>query len=70
METKDKPTIHYDIDGVVHIVIGVGATVNVLDHPGFNYGQMVWTSEVLNYDENTGIFETKNTIYEPMTINK
>ena len=40
METKDKPTIHYDVDGVIHILIGVGATINVLDHPGFNYGQM------------------------------
>lgn len=65
---ENKPVVHYDIDGVVHIVIGVGATVNVLNHPRFNYNQMVWTSAVLSYDENTGVFETSNSIYVPASL--
>jgi len=68
MDNIYKPTIRYSPNGVVHIEVGVGAVVNVIDHPGFNYGQMVWTSTVLEYDEETGIFETLNTIYVPAKV--
>ena len=67
---ETKPTVHYNVDGVKHIIVGQGATVNVLDHYSewLCSGQMVLTSIVLSYDGNTGIFETKNSIYVPMKL--
>lgn len=67
---KIKPTVHYNIDGVVHIVVGQQATVNAIDHYKWSIysNQMIATSVVLCYDESTGIFETKNSIYVPMKL--
>lgn len=69
-DIEHKPTVHYNIDGVKHIVVGQRATVNVIDHYSewLYSGQMVSTSTVLSYDEKTSIFETKNSIYVPMKL--
>ena len=66
---ENKPTVHYNVEGVVYIVIGQRATVNVIDHPRFYCGEMVFTSDVIDYDEGSGVFETLNTIYVPMKTN-
>lgn len=65
-----KPLVHYNINGVVDIVVGQQATVNVIDHykEWLYCGQRVYTSVVLCYDESTGVFETKNSIYVPMEL--
>lgn len=67
----NKPTVHYKQlvscrEGESALVIGVS------DHPNHLPGHKVsntpdkpvWTSEVKSYDEATGRFETRNTIYE------
>jgi len=64
MDTN-KPTIRYNPSGVVYIKVGEMATVNAVDHPNFSYGQLIWTSYVIDYDEDSGVFETLNTIYVP-----
>lgn len=70
MNTTNKPTVHYNINGIKHIVVGQQATVNALDHykDWIYSNQMIYTSIVLDYDESTGIFETKNSIYVPMEL--
>lgn len=66
----NKPTVHYDADGIAEIAVGERATVNVIDHYNewLYHGQMVFTSTVLNYDTETGVFETKNSVYVPMKL--
>lgn len=59
-----KPVVHYK-DGT-YIVEGQRAEVVPVDHPDFRLnGTVCWTSRVVKYDQATGNFETKNTIYRP-----
>jgi len=67
METN-KPTVRYNPSGVVYIKVGEVATVNAIDHPSFSYGQLLWTSYVINYDEDSGVFETWNIVYVPAKV--
>jgi len=46
--------------------IGHSVFVVPVDHPGHaSNGKFTTTSAVKSYDETTGIFETKNTVYVP-----
>ena len=66
-----KPTVHYKPVG--KISVGNGAFVIPLDHPGnindghpwdsIKNGSTAYTSPVISHDEQTGRFETRNTIY-------
>ena len=61
-----KPIVKYRAILPGFIVVGHSATVTAINHPSplIFPGAMVHTSEVLSYDEATGNFETKNTLYE------
>ncbi len=69
---SDKKIVHYtfsDFHGYDNPV-GKGVSVITTDHPGpFSYGEvngdLLDTSTVTAYDETTGIFETRNTVYVP-----
>ena len=67
----NKPIVHYRKDCVVKVAVGIGAIVTPVDHTNHVEGQHVsnerpcWTSKVLSYDKETGVFETMNTIYQP-----
>ena len=66
-----KPTVTYKPLG--EIVVGEGASVIPLNHPGnandcspfhmIENGYPAYTSTVISHDEATGRFETLNTIY-------
>ncbi len=66
-----KPTVTYKPLG--EIVVGEGASVIPLNHPGnendcspfhmIENGYPSYTSKVLKHDKKTGQFETLNTIY-------
>jgi len=59
-----KPVVHYDKTRPVYIKLGSLASVYALDHPRLGE-QDVYTSTVIRYDEATGVFETRNTVYFP-----
>lgn len=64
-----KPIVEYISWEHNQIAVGHGAFVIPVDHPdagerGIINGYPIHTSAVLSYDEDTGRFETKNTIYE------
>lgn len=58
-----KPIVHYK--SLVHCQVGTAAVVHPVDHPGPDVSntKLARTSAVLRYDEDTGEFETRNTIY-------
>lgn len=62
-----KPIVHYS-SLIGDIEINYSATVTVVDHPAkyLNEEPFIYTSYVVNYDEETGEFETRNTIYKPV----
>lgn len=65
-----KPTVRYRDLGVP-ISVGRSAIVQPVDHPNHLEGHLVSnakpvkTSAVISYDEKTGVFETRNTVYSP-----
>lgn len=62
--SKTKPTVKYDVMAITRIEVGKRADVYGIDHPLLG-SQWINTSAVLNYDKETGVFETWNTIYVP-----
>lgn len=66
----NKPIVHYkrSSDNYHYIKVGQSALVVPVDHPSPNVSNedIVHTSTVISYDEQTGEFETKNTIYKPI----
>lgn len=68
-----KPVVHYHHKlprNYIHV--GDRASIRIAeDHYagcGMVGGESVSTSTVLAYDEATGVFETRNTIYKPKEI--
>lgn len=67
---SEKPIVHYRLSGIsVPIVVGKGAFIFPVNHPHCSNTTIAHTSEVINYDPETGIFETRNTIYKPLQEN-
>jgi hypothetical protein len=63
-----KQVVEYiDVDNVQ---VGHHAWVVPTNHPSdlVSNHNTARTSEVLSFDKNTGIFETKNTIYKPKLL--
>lgn len=63
--TKTKQTAQYKTGDNYHIMIGSCAFIECVNHPLMS-DQPVRTSQVLTFDIDTGVFETKNTIYTPV----
>ena len=67
MKTADKQIVKYSSLRFCHV--GMSASVVPMNHTNPLYGQEVinnelcTTSRVLNYNKETGTFETLNTIY-------
>lgn len=64
----NKPVVHYsNVRFVTKNDVPCFAFVQTIDHPNLENGPetLAKTSEIVNYDETTGIFETKNTVYVP-----
>ena len=64
-QTKGKKVVHYT--SPLRIAIGASAIVKPVDHPSplVSNSTHVFTSRVLAYDSQSGIFITENTIYVP-----
>lgn len=63
-----KKIVHYNKHPLNRITINRPAVVWPIDHPdsrNVSNTKPVFTSPVLSYDEDTGEFETLNTIYKP-----
>lgn len=58
-----KPTVHYR--GPVEFLYGC-AFLYPVDHPSLSNRHQAWTSEVVFHDQDTGLVETRNTIYIPI----
>ena len=61
-----KPTVYYT-SRRNNFEIGKSATITTVDHPAayLNEFPIVYTSAVVAFDEETGEFETRNTLYKP-----
>ena len=71
MAKQEKPVVQYRTNPYTRIVVGDSAFVVPVDHPdtvNVTNGQGALTSEVVSYDPETGVFETKNTHYVPETV--
>src|SRR5271167_4493879 len=66
-----KKTVLYDPDYLVALAMGIGALVKPIDHTSdlVSNKKMVYTSNVIRVEE-SGVFETQNTIYVPNRICK
>ena len=66
-ETDLKPVVYYTESETIEI--GWRAYVKVVSHPNAILDrEWIYTSGVIAYDEITGVFETRNTIYKPNII--
>jgi hypothetical protein len=65
-ETYQKPVVHYK-PTELPILVGNRAIVITVDHPAsyLNDAPYVYTSMVVEYDAESGVFETLNTKYVP-----
>jgi hypothetical protein len=68
-DTYNKPIVHYS-RLFSTLVVGQFASVVTADHPDayLNDAPYVWTSAVLKVNEETGEFETRNTMYVPVKV--
>jgi hypothetical protein len=60
-----KRKVLYKINKSNYIKEGDTATVFTLNHPNCTNTRTIRTSVVEKYNRITGVFETKNTVYEP-----
>lgn len=67
--TSIKPVVRYLKNKSQFISVGMGATVQPIDHPSELVSNTSWiiTSKVISYNIKTGEFETLNTKYVPYT---
>jgi len=63
-ETQSKPVVQY-IKETAMVNLGMMAIVDTVDHPSLG-ATTVHTTKVIRIEPNTGVFETKNTIYKPV----
>lgn len=61
-----KPVVHYTARWN-DFEIGKSVTITTVDHPAayLNDFPVVYTSAIVAFDEETGEFETRNTLYKP-----
>jgi hypothetical protein len=65
----EKKRVHYDSTFTPYKYFGNGVILKPLDHPdseNVSNTCPVRTSAVINWDKETGIIETQNTIYIPV----
>lgn len=64
-----KPTVHYTGSFRIHYLTDykcyVATVYGVLDHPILGRERSIHTSQVLSVDFETGIIETRNTLFCP-----
>ena len=60
--TTYKPLVH--IKDWCFILEGLVLSGYVVDHPRFEEGELIFTSEVLRRYEDAGVAETLNTVYK------
>lgn len=62
-----KPVVHYT-SRWSNLEIGKSVTLTTVDHPAgyLNEFPVVYTSAVVAFDEESGEFETRNTLYKPL----
>lgn len=63
-----KPIVYYIESRDNFIFTGHRAIIDPVDHPRFPNPGRIRTSVVIKYDIETGVFETKNTIYKPYKV--
>ena len=66
---KQKPVVQYSVySWGGPIEVGLPARVIAFDHPShlIQCGEVVRTSTVQSYDVDTGVFETRNSVYKPV----
>ena len=61
-----KPVVHYTPTSSDFIALGRDACIKTTDHPGCSNLKFVITTQVVDYDVDTGEFETMNTLYKPV----
>lgn len=61
----DKDIAYYDKSKYHTITVGGIAIIYPLGHKNVTDGTLAQTSRVVSYDEVSGVFETKNTVYIP-----
>lgn len=64
--TDKKRATYSRLDDTYHIRVGQRAWVKVSEHHEGWGDEVVHTTAVSAYDEETGIFETLNTVYTPV----
>lgn len=66
-----KPVVKYSMTQYSFVELGQRASVLAFEHPGNEVMEAgtkeVLTSTVIKYDEDTGDFETRNTLYQLAT---
>ena len=70
--SREKPVVEYTLARMSEIRVGYSAHVHTFGHPAayLDDAHYVNTSEVLEYDEVTGSFETLNTKYVLKKVDK
>lgn len=61
----DKDIAYYDKSKYHNINVCCVAIIYPLGHKNVTNGTLAQTSRVISYDEVSGVFETKNTVYIP-----
>ena len=61
-----KPVVHYQETDGDFIMLGMPAMVRTVDHPHCSNTKYVLTTRVVEYDRESGEFETENTLYKPV----
>lgn len=67
---KIKPIVEYVVQDAF-IKVNFLASIRTYGHPSadrVSQGDWAITSRVISYDEETGVFETVNTVYVPMAV--
>lgn len=66
---KAKPVVYYNKDKASFVSIGKSAMVYPLNHSSNRVSNrsVCMTSDVVSHNENTGLFETLNSVYVPIT---
>ena len=61
----EKDIAYYDKSKYYKVEVGAYAIIYPLGHKNVANGSVAKTSRVVSYDEVSGVFETKNTMYVP-----
>lgn len=70
MDSTFKKKVEYEPHDRQMIVEGYSAIIQPLNHPNCSNTNPVRTTEVKSYNKETGVFETQNTVYIPVSVEK